>query len=99
MNWHKIILREPTDEERSQGHSFMFADDCVLPDDTRDVLITVRGRDGNRFVACAAYFHETVYDEPGEEYELSEAAFACDGGIFHMERVIAWADFPEPFAG
>lgn len=79
--WHKIALREPTDEERAE-RSDIFDEcgllmlDCVMPDDGQEVLIA------------------TKYGTTMDTYCMDEYGGYFDSGT-EIEDVYAWMEIPK----
>lgn len=78
--WHKISLREPTDEERENCSTdlaeFMLMIDCDMPDYGQEVLIA------------------TKYGTSIDTYFTDECGGYFDGGT-DIEDVFAWMELPK----
>ena len=81
VKWHEI-----TDEKRErEGYPKEWVNhvDCVMPEDGQEILITVKGRKGNRWVE-----KDTNYIDDG---------FYLDSGYDWVEDIEAWCELPEPY--
>lgn len=81
VKWHTI-----TDEERereSYPKEWVNHVDCVMPEDGQEILVTVKGRNGDRWVE-----KDTNYIDDG---------FYLDSGYDWVEDVVAWCELPEPY--
>ena len=83
VKWHTI-----TDEEREhEGYPIEWVNfiDCIMPEDNQEILITVEGKNGLRWVTM-----DTNYIDDG---------FYLDSGFDWVEDVVAWMPLPSSYEG
>lgn len=79
IKWHNI-----TEEERErEGYPkyWLTILDCQMPDDDEEVLVTVRGRNGNLYVDTDTCYYDGSY-------------YSLDSGYDWIDDVVAW--MPKP---
>lgn len=80
--WHKI-----TEEEREREcypKDLQIILDCQMPNDDEEVLVTVKGRNGNLYVGNDTCYYDGSY-------------YSLDSGYDWVDDVVAWMPLPEPY--
>lgn len=83
VKWHEI-----TEEERErEGYpeEWDIHPDCLMPNDGDEILITVKGSKGSRWVE--------------KDTALIDEEHYLDSGYSWVDDVIAWMPLPEPWKG
>jgi len=86
QDWIPIKWHEITEEERErEGYpeEWITHLDCLMPDDGQEILITVKGSKGSRWVE--------------KDTALIDDGHYLDSGYDWVDDAIAWMPLPEPY--